>query len=546
MQNTILVRIRPILFAIFAVAVSHNLFFVMLPIRLKQGGYETSDIGLAMSMFACGAILAGLFGSRAVLRAGHIRAFSSMAATLAIVSVTHSYFNDIWITGFLRMVAGFCYITSFITMTSWLNVLTDKSNRGRVFSIYQICFAVGFGSAPFLLSFSSEYDPRLFGLISVFLCTSLIIMSMSRLPLPELPDRTSAMAPQRLWRYSPSGSVSCFCAGLISAASVSLISLYAYDHGISGIWLSLILGSYQMGGLLTQYPVGWLADRYDKRSVAAGLMVLGVVSNLLIVMEYFMPLPVEMLVVLFLISGGSGVALYPLAVTQVFDHIQTRESLSATSTMQILFGIGGIFGPIIAGFLMNSFGSIWLYYYLIAVHALVMLFLLARKLFVRTETLESVTPYQVTVQPTSLGTTKLSAAQLTQNGTYDPTAIGDPELKLLLVALAQQPKDPSILIKTALEGSSLKPSDVAITMVLTLPKQSGELMKHLVRLFPSQRLAIAHSLHDLFILRKERINAMLQDALIEGADDIQRTEIDSMIQHITRELAQPPRQHPSS
>jgi len=541
METSIFRRIQPILFSIFAVAVSHNLFFVMLPIRLKESGFASSDIGMAMSMFAVGAIMAGLFGSRAVLRAGHIRAFASMAATLAIVSVCHSYFINIWITGALRMVAGFCFVTSFITLESWLNVLSDKRNRGKVFSTYQICFAVGFGSAPFLFSLSSEHDPRLFGLIGVFLCISLIIMSMSRLPLPELPSRPRPMSPKRLWRYSPSGTLSCFCAGLISAASVSLISLYAYDHGISGIWLSLVLGSYQLGGLLTQYPVGWLADRYDKRLVAAGLMVMGICSNLLIVTEYFIPMPVEVLVVLFLISGGSGVALFPLAVTQVFDHIDLKDAMSATSMMQILLGCGGVLGPIIAGFLMTQFDTIWLYYYLVAVHLLVAVFLVVRKLFVRTETLPSHSTYQAGLQGSSVGSSVMGP-QLD----YNLAEIRDPELKLLLVALGQQPKDPAILITTALEGSSLKARDVAIHMVLALPKRSGELIKLLVALFPDQRLAIAYSLRDLFILRKERINAMLQEALIEGADAMERTEIDSMLAHIARELDEDDRQSASS
>ncbi|MDP7618065.1 MAG: MFS transporter [Arenicellales bacterium] len=531
LQDNILIRIRPILLSIFAVAISQNLFYVMLPIRLKEGGYVSADIGLAMSMFYIGAILAGLFGSRSILRAGHIRAFATMAATLAIIAVVHSYINNFWVTALLRMLAGFCFVTNFITLESWLNVLSNQSNRGKIFSIYQICFALGFGSAPFLLNLSNEHDPRLFGLISVFFCVALIVMSMSRLPMPELPAKTRAMSLRRLWRYSPSGTLSCFSAGLINAASVTLISLYAYDHGISGIWLSLVLGSYQLGGLLTQYPVGWLADRFDKRSVAAGLMTMGVCSNLLIVAENFLPIPIEMLVVFFLVSGGSGVALFPLSVTQVFDNIDLKEAMSVTSTLQILQGSGGVLGPIIAGYVMSRFDSIWLYYYLIVIHLLVAGFLLVRKFFFRTEVPEPASSLQISLQGTSIGS---SVNDLKVN--YNLTEIGDPELKLLLVALGQQPKDPGILITTALESSSLKPRDVAIHLVLGFPKHSGELIRHLVDSFPDDRLAIAHSLYDLLILRKERINAMLHKALTSGAQDFERNEIDSLIQRLTREV----------
>lgn len=530
MNTNILTRVRPILITVFAVAISINLFFVMIPIRLKDGGFSATDIGMAMSMFAAGAILAGLFGTKVVVRSGHIRAFCTMAAALAIVAVIHSYTSDIWVTGGLRMIAGFCFVTNFITLESWLNVLSDKSNRGKVFGIYQICFAAGFGSAPFLFSLSNEQDPRLFGLIGVFLCIALMIMSMSRLPLPELPKRSSAMSLKQLWSYSPSATMSCFCAGLINATSVSLISLYAYDHGVSGIWLSLILGSYQMGGLLTQIPTGWLADRYDKRLVTSGLMLMGIISNLLIVAEYFYPMPIQVLVVIFLISGGSGVALFPLAVTQIFDHIDLKDAMPATSTMQIILGVGGVIGPISAGFLMTEFSTIWLYYFLIAVHAFVIVFLLVRKIFVRTETLQEAGPYQISMQPTG-------SAELDIRHGANVTDIADPELKLLLVALAQQPKDPAILIKTALEGSSLKPSDLAINMVLALPKQSGDLIKLLVEEDPEQRLPITYSLHDLFILRKERINSMIQQALLEGATKEESDKINEMISHATQEVS---------
>ena len=535
MQQKLLYRISPILFAITAYALSLNLFFVLLPIRMSDQGIATSDIGLAMSMYSAGAVLAGLFASRAVHRVGHVRAFASMAAALAIIAVAHGYLTNIWLTGLLRMLAGFSFVTGFITLESWLNVLSDSTNRGKIFSIYQICIALGFGSAPFLLNLSVDSDPRLFGLISIFLCVSLIIMSMSRIPAPEVTERARAMSLKTLWNYSPSGTLSGFCAGLISAASVSLISLYAYERGFTGVWLSLILGSYQLGGLLTQYPTGWLADRYDKRSVAAGLMTLGVTSNLLIVFDYFVGMPNGLLVLAFLVSGGSGVALFPLAVTQVFDHIDLKDAMPATSTLQIILGVGGVIGPIAAGFLMSAFESIWLYYYLILVHAAVIVFLLIRKLFIRTERLSSSAPFQVTTQPTSLG-----ASGLDPRIAYSIAEIEEPALKLLLVALRQQPKDPAELIRMALDSADLKPSDVATKMVLTLPKQSGHLMRLLVELYPEQRLEITRSLHELFALHKARINSLIEEGLVAGASETEAEAVRAIVEGHREQAAEAP------
>ncbi len=343
--------------------------------------------------------------------------------------------------------------------------------------------------------------------------------------MPELPEQSAPLTIKKLWNYSPSGTLSCFCAGLINAASVSLISLYAYGKGISGIWLSLILGSYQMGGLLTQFPTGWLADRYDKRVIASGLMFMGVISNSLIILDYYVPMPIEMLAILFWVSGGSGVALFPLAVTQVFDHIQPKEAMPATSTMQILLGVGGVVGPIVAGYLMSEFSIVWLYYYLIVVHLFVFSFLLFRKLFVRTETLEAVSQYQVNVQPIPTGTTDLDPML-----DFKYTDIADPELKLLIAALGQNPTNPGVLFRTALEGSSLKANDVAINIILAYPKQSGDLLGELINQYPQRRLEIAYSLRDFFLLRKARINALIYEALLDGATQKETVDIERIIQ----------------
>ena len=37
--------------------------------------------------------------------------------------------------------------------------------------------------------------------------------------------------------------------------------------------LALFLAAYVPGGALAQYPVGWLADRFDRRWVLIGLPV---------------------------------------------------------------------------------------------------------------------------------------------------------------------------------------------------------------------------------------------------------------------------------
>lgn len=520
MTNSIFYRVSPILFSIIGMALSHNLFFIILPLRMQSAGIESSQVGIAMGMFAAGSILAGMFGAKVVNRVGHIRAFATMAATLSIVSILHTLLESFIITSLLRVVAGFCFITSFITLESWLNVTSDSSNRGKLFSVYQIFFAVGFGSAPFVMNVFEESDFRLFGIISAVLAIALIIMSMSRMPAPELPGRSRPMSFGQLWKVSPSGTLSCLVAGSIGSASVSLIALYAFDRGFSGTLLSIILGSYMLGGLMTQYPTGWFADRFDKRTVGAVLMMIGVGANAVIIIDFYSALPTWFVTFFFLLSGGAGAAIFPLAVTQVFDHIDSKEAMPATSMMQILLGVGGVVGPIVAGAMMEWFSSVWLYFYVISLHLLLMLFLLVRKLFLRTERLEPAQPYQFTTNPASVPPLE----------EYVAAEIAEPALKLLIEALKQNPKDPQHLIKTALESAHLKAEEVALQMVLKLPKRAGELTEHLVTIYPENRLKVAKSLTDFFDLHKTRINYAIVGGLKTDASPQEIFEIDRLIE----------------
>ena len=104
MTNSIFYRVSPILFSIIGMALSHNLFFIILPLRMQSAGIESSQVGIAMGMFAAGSILAGMFGAKVVNRVGHIRAFATMAATLSIVSILHTLLESFIITSLLRVV----------------------------------------------------------------------------------------------------------------------------------------------------------------------------------------------------------------------------------------------------------------------------------------------------------------------------------------------------------------------------------------------------------------------------------------------------------
>jgi MFS family permease len=53
-------------------------------------------------------------------------------------------------------------------------------------------------------------------------------------------------------------------AGLIVGSFYGLAPLYASQQGLSTEQVGLFMGSCIFAGLLVQWPLGWLSDRYDR------------------------------------------------------------------------------------------------------------------------------------------------------------------------------------------------------------------------------------------------------------------------------------------
>ena len=61
--------------------------------------------------------------------------------------------------------------------------------------------------------------------------------------------------------------------GVTGAAFRMVGPVYGMEVGLVADQIALFLAAYVLGGALAQLPVGWLADRFDRRSVLIGLSV---------------------------------------------------------------------------------------------------------------------------------------------------------------------------------------------------------------------------------------------------------------------------------
>jgi MFS family permease len=76
--------------------------------------------------------------------------------------------------------------------------------------------------------------------------------------------------------------------------------------------------------------------------------------------------------------GGFIFPIYSLSVAYLNDRIHQDDVLQASRGILLLYGIGAMVGPAIAGLLMHLFGPIWLFFYDAIVLGAFTLFVLLR------------------------------------------------------------------------------------------------------------------------------------------------------------------------
>jgi MFS family permease len=109
-----------------------------------------------------------------------------------------------------------------------------------------------------------------------------------------------------------------------------------------------------LAAVATQYPVGRLSDRMDRRTVIAGVCALAMLVAAGIVA--FPTMPHAVFLALAALFSGFALTLYSLSVSHVNDKLEPAQMVASTSTLLLLNGGAAAIGPMLAGSLMTAFG----------------------------------------------------------------------------------------------------------------------------------------------------------------------------------------------
>ena len=360
----------------FILLLGNGLVNVLLPVRMGLEGISTDAIGMVLSLYYIGMLLGATYSKHAIARAGHIRMFAGCVAIGAVSILICSLYSDPVIWGAMRIVLGFCNACAFTAMESWLSGSSDKNSRGKVLAVYNAVILAGLFGGQFFMNIASAMETTLFVIAGILLCASIVPVALSHNRGPVV-EEVSPMSLIKLYKISPLGVVSCLVSGTIYSAIFNLLPIYALEYNIVEFRLSLYMGAAIFGAFILQFPVGYLSDTYDRRSVLLGLLFISIIAGLLVTvlapLGYF-----SVLCIATAITCGIISCTYPLSIAEVFDRLRQSEMIAAMGCMILVFSIGGIIGPYTAALMMKQFGNVALFYFLAIIQFLLAGFVLHR------------------------------------------------------------------------------------------------------------------------------------------------------------------------
>ena len=253
----------------------------------------------------------------------------------------------------MRVVVGFCFSGLYVVAESWINDMSSNENRGQALSLYILIQMFGVVAGQLLLNVADPSGYGLFVLISVLVSVSFAPILLSVTPTPLFAS-SKPMSLFDLMRASPLGCVGVFIMGGVFSALLGMSSVFGAQKGLSVKEISWFVTAIYVGGMLMQYPVGWLSDRMDRRTLivaltfsAAGFSVSGL----------FLGESIWWLIGVAFCIGATANPLYPLLLAYTNDHLEPEQMASASGGLIFINGFGAMGGPIAVGYLINHVGS---------------------------------------------------------------------------------------------------------------------------------------------------------------------------------------------
>ncbi|AGB78866.1 Major Facilitator Superfamily transporter [Enterobacteriaceae bacterium strain FGI 57] len=344
----------------------------LVPLWLAHENLPTWQVGMVGSSYFTGNLVGTLLTGRLIKRMGFNRSYYIASAIFAVGCVGLGIMVGFWSWMFWRFVAGVGCAMIWVVVESALMCSGTSRNRGRLLAAYMMVYYVGTVLGQIMVSKLPTDLLTVLPVMTGLVLAAILPMLFARINNQQ--DETHVST--RVWsmftlRQARLGVNGCIISGIVLGSLYGLMPLYLNHQGVSdsgiGFWMAVMVSA----GIVGQWPIGRLADRYGR------LLVLRVQVFVVILGCLAMLSNAAMAPALFVL-GASGFTLYPVAMAWACEKVEHHQLVSMNQALLLSYTIGSLLGPTLTAMLMQNYSDNLLFV-MIACVSFVYLLMLLRK-----------------------------------------------------------------------------------------------------------------------------------------------------------------------
>ncbi|WP_170331266.1 MFS transporter [Ruegeria arenilitoris] len=364
------------------------LFLSVILLQLSTGGvgpldaisgltlnFTTEQIGLLGSAHFIGFFVGCWWAPRLMGSVGHSRAFAVCTALGAMGLIGHTLTDNPYIWAALRIASGTCVAGCYTVIEAWLNAKVTNETRGRAMGTYRFVEMGASLCAQLIIAILPPASYVSYNLLAILCCAALLPLTLTRASQPITPE-APRLRPKLAWRSSPLAVAGVIVAALSSASFRMVGPVYGQEVGLGVDQIAFFLASFVLGGALAQYPLGWLADKYDRRWVLIWLSGAAVLSC-----GVTMAASGTGTLGVMLAAGIFGLTTFPIfsvSSAHANDFATTEQRVELSAALMFWYALGAIASPYVSSTLIQQFGPGALFAFVAVGHLALIVFGVAR------------------------------------------------------------------------------------------------------------------------------------------------------------------------
>ncbi len=374
-MRAILGSIGPLLAGVVLLTFGIGLLGTVLGVRMAEAAFSPLTAGLVMAGYFFGQFVGTHIVQRWIESVGHIRTYAAFTAILSAATLAHPFALETGFWTLLRFVEGFCMAGLLLCVESWLNSRATRETRGTILALYTFVFYGAYGLGQLFLSLPDSTGFALYVIASILISVAAVPISLTRIVAPEI-SRSSEFSARKLYETSPTGMVGSMMSGVIVGSAFGLTAYYATSIGLSAAETGTLMTATILGGMIMQFPIGRLSDKFDRRKVIAGTSLVVAVAAAGIALVGTSSFAA--LLALSVVYGGFSFTLYPLAVANANDYADPADSVATSRGLLGAYSAGAILGPLGGALMIYLIAPSGLYYFASAVSVGTAVFVILR------------------------------------------------------------------------------------------------------------------------------------------------------------------------